>query len=909
MDSADGLRCTLNYNADLFTAASAERILGHFATLLEAAVAAVDRPVAELPLLTTEERHLVLDVWGRGPRRPAGADAPIHHRFEANAAAVPHEVAARDGTRALTYQQLNELANRVAHYLRARGATPGSVVGVCLSRSVEMVATLLGVLKAGAAYLPVDPDYPAAWREGVLADAAADLVVADELWRDPALHAASSDDPGVVAAPSDPAYVIYTSGSTGRPKGVAVPHAALANVLSSLAAEPGFAAGESLLAVTPISFDIAAAELFLPLLVGGRVRIADRRTATDGTALARLIADESPAVLQATPSTWRLLVESGWAGHRGLRAWSGGETLTRPLADALFERCDSVWNLYGPTETTIWSTVARVERADQGPVPIGRPIAQTDVHVVDAAGQPVPANVPGELLIAGAGVAVGYLHRPELTADRFGSLPGAAGGARVYRSGDLVYYRPDGQLVHLRRLDNQVKLRGHRIELGEIETRLAEHPQVRAAAAAVHGDGVDARLVAYVEAGVPPPEPDALRAFLADRLPAHLVPPAIVVLDRLPLTSNGKLDRAQLPAPLPPTDVESSRDEPLDQKAATLVRLWEEILDRRPIGVHDDFFALGGYSLLAARLIARINHDFDWHLPVSVLFEAPTVARLAEVLRRGATSRFTSSLIPLQPEGQGPPLFLVARFSALGFRGLVRYLGRDRPIYALVPPGPDNGATPLASIEALAAHYISEMRRVQPTGPYVIAGYSFGAFPAYEAARQLDQAGEAATVVLIDGGVHLLPRHVSGLPAHLLWRLRMRHVAAVVTGHGRELRRLPPRRWLPYLAAQSRLGLRRRLVPFHADASTPQAVRDVERANKTAFATYRPGRFAGPAIAIRSAHRTDGFDDPRAGWATLIGDFREVSIPDSTHTTILDEPHVSSVVACLRATVVPTRTV
>ena len=641
------LDCILECSADLFDDGTAARMAVQMETLLAGVAEAPDARVSALPILPESERAL-LAAWNA---TDAPFDAtPVHERVAAQAARAPDAVAVEQGGKRLTYAQLDARASVLAQRLRAAGAGPGALVGVCLERSPDLVAALLAVLKTGAAYVPMDPAYPPARLRAMAEDARLSLYVTQRalLARLPEGAAAvladeDEDARGAADAPKDAAleglaYVIYTSGSTGRPKGVAVPHDALANLLEAMRRELDVRPGDRWLAVTTVSFDIAALELYLPLLCGATVVLAARDEAADPRALAALAADAT--LLQATPATWRMLVESGWEGSARLRALCGGEALPPDLAHRLRRRVGALWNVYGPTETTIWSTAHRVER-DEPRVPIGRPLANTRVHVLDARGEPCPVGVPGELCIGGAGVARGYLGQPDLTAQRFIPDPFLP-GERVYRTGDLVRWRADGALDFLGRLDRQVKVRGFRIEPAEVEAALRAHPDVREAAAVAREDTPgDARLVAYVVPRDPARAPDAaeLRAFLRERLPEHMVPTSLVALVALPLTPNGKVDARALPAPDAAQAAQAARVAPRDATEEAVAALWRDLLRVEDVGVTDDFFALGGHSLLATRLSTRLRSALGVDVPLRDLFAAPTVeaqARLVDARRAPA---------------------------------------------------------------------------------------------------------------------------------------------------------------------------------------------------------------------------------------------------------------------------------
>ncbi|RKH09758.1 amino acid adenylation domain-containing protein, partial [Corallococcus sp. CA053C] len=664
LETEQGLKGFLEYDTDLYTAPTVARMTEHLRVLLEGAVAHPRDAVSRLPLLTDAERQQVLFDWQ--PARPAPLPwGSQHGAFEAQADLTPDAVAVVFGEQSLTYAELEARASRLARHLRRLGVGTEVRVGLCVERSHEMLVAVLAVLKAGGTYVPLDPAFPADRLAYMVESSGMPVLVSQRslssvlpphsarvvlLDGDAEAIAAEDGSPLREAVPPEAvAYVLYTSGSTGRPKGVQVPHGAVARFLAALRETTGLSAKDVLVAVTTLSFDIAVLELLLPLSVGGRVVIASRDIAVDGARLATLLQQRGATVLQATPSTWRLLLEAGWE-DRGLTALTGGEALPRELAESLLQRCGVLWNVYGPTETTVWST-AHAVKTGTGSVPIGRPISGTQVYVLDSGLHPVPRGVPGELFIGGEGVTRGYLHRPDQTAERF--IPDAYGGVpggRVYRTGDRVRWAANGVLEYLNRVDNQVKLRGYRIELGEIEAVLSQAPGVRDAAVVVRGTAADARLVGYV---VPRPgqtlEAQALRTLLKERLPDYMVPSALVVLDAMPLTPNGKVDRKALPSPDLAT--EAAREfvaprTPLEQQVA---ELYASLLNVPRVGATDGFFELGGHSLLATRLTSRLRTAFQVDLPLQALFEAPTVAALAARIAASSQDPRVAAPPPIVP--------------------------------------------------------------------------------------------------------------------------------------------------------------------------------------------------------------------------------------------------------------------
>ncbi|HLW00769.1 MAG TPA: amino acid adenylation domain-containing protein [Ktedonobacterales bacterium] len=767
-ERSDQLSGYFKYSADLFEPATIERLGAHWLTLLEGIVADPDQPITTLPLLTQTERQQLL-VERNATELPALLGQCFPQLFEAQAERTPEATAVIDEEEnRLTYKQLNERANQLAHYLRQLEVGPEVLVGLCVDRSVEMLVGLLGILKAGGAYVPLDPTYPSERLAFMLEDSHATVLVTQEPLRAQlptgSLNVVSLDGDQAhlaeqprenlppSAQPDNLAYVIYTSGSTGKPKGVQVLQRALVNFLLSMQQQPGLAADDRLLAVTTLSFDIAGLELLLPLSVGAQVIVVSRDTAANGAALALALERSQATVMQATPVTWRLLLETGWQGSLSLKALCGGEALPLDLARQLLARCGSLWNLYGPTETTIWSTVRQVTREDSL-VSIGRPIANTQVYVLDGQLQPAPIGVPGELYIGGEGLARGYLHRPELTSERFIPHPfSQTPGARLYRTGDLARFLPTGELEHLGRLDHQVKLRGFRIELGEIEAVLAQHPAVRQAVVVARESGGDKRLVAYLLAQEGQQVTmQVLRPFLREHLPDYMIPSACMVLDTFPQTPNGKIDRKALPAPEASERGEGEGYVPPDLiEHYELIGIWEDMLNVRPIGIRDSFFELGGHSLLAAQMINRIELVFSKKIPLATFYADPTIERLAHLLRQQEMIP-DMPVVPVQTGGSKRPFFFLHGDLVGGAWycfPLARLLGPEQPFYSIQPYKFDGRQVPPKFEEQAAAH-IQSLRAIQPEGPYLLGGFCFGGLLAYEMARQLQAQGQQVDFLLL----------------------------------------------------------------------------------------------------------------------------------------------------------------
>ncbi len=661
------------YDASRFDAEAVKRMLGHLEMILRSMVTRSSQTLSQVSLLTPAERQQLISDWN-STSEEYESQLCVHHLFQRQAAATPEAIAVAFEDQQLTYAQLNERSNQLARYLRALGVGPEILVGIFIDRSIEMVVGLLGILKAGAAYVPLDPAFPKERLAFMIADSRVKVLVTTENLAQelpavnsthtlPARIVALDSDASVIdresiedladlsggAGPENLAYVIYTSGSTGVPKGVEIGHRALTNFLCSVRRQPGLASEDVLLSVTTLSFDIAALEIYLPLIVGARLVIVSREVASDGIQLGRQLTNSAATAMQATPSTWRMLIEAGWEGNKELKALCGGEALPPELARALLARGLTLWNMYGPTETTIWSAAAKIESTDS-PISIGRPMANTQIYLLDERLDPVPIGIAGELHIGGDGVARGYLNRTELTAGKFIPSPFSQDpGARLYKTGDLARYLPDGNpegnIECLGRIDDQVKVRGFRIELGEIESTLRQHSLINdcVLVAREHTFG-HKRLVAYVVAADGQDlSSRELREHLRAKLPDYMVPSLIVALKELPLTPNGKVDRRALPAPAHDGQSRETFVAPRTPVEVGLAGIWSEVLGVERLGIQDNFFDLGGHSLVAAQVISRARKTFSVDLPLRSLFESPTVAGLAKTIYEIQTAQTEDS--------------------------------------------------------------------------------------------------------------------------------------------------------------------------------------------------------------------------------------------------------------------------
>ncbi|HLJ02693.1 MAG TPA: amino acid adenylation domain-containing protein [Solirubrobacteraceae bacterium] len=640
------IQATLEYATDLFDDSTIARMFGHYTTLLEGVLRDPGQRLSQLPLLTAAERELMLVQWNDTAHEYDCR--PIHELVADQVARTPDRIAVVDSTERLTYGELQSRANQLAHELVAAGVQPGSLVGICMDRSAALMVSMLGVLQTGAAYVPIDPTFPPQRQEFMLADAKAPVLITQERFlgvidpkgarvicvdRDWPRIAAQPQTPlGIAVDPESTAYVIYTSGSTGNPKGVLTPHRGVANLLAYMRETPGMTEDDVIANVATQAVDLPVPDFYLTLMVGARLVTIPRDATMDGVDLADWMARSGATIMAATATTWQLLVDAGWKGSPALKIEAGGEALPRALAEELRSRCDSLWNVYGPTETTVWSSVLELQPGEGSP-PIGGPLWNTTFYVLDAGGQPLPIGVAGELYIGGDGLALGYLNRPELTAEKFVADPfSSEPGARLYRTGDLVRWREDSTLEYLGRVDLQVKLRGFRIELEEIEAVLDTHPDVAGAAVVVREFAPgDQRLVAYaVPVDGHELDVEALRRMCKTKLAPYMVPSTFVVLEEFPTTPNRKLDRKALPAPdghRP--DMERAYTPPQTPLEETLVSIWREALGVDRVGIDDDFFDLGGHSLLAVKMLARVQQDLGVDLYLGSVFDHSTVRELA----------------------------------------------------------------------------------------------------------------------------------------------------------------------------------------------------------------------------------------------------------------------------------------
>lgn len=750
-----GLEAGLTYNRQLFDPPSAAHLAQRLLRVLAAVAAEPEQLISRIDILSAKERRQVLHDWNDTETTIPATTLPA--LFSAQAARTPHQVALIFGGDRLTYRELDERVRRLAQALLTRGAGTGRVVAVALPRSIDLVVALHAVHRTGAAYLPVDPDQPSERTSMMLADAKPTLVLTVEELHRIAAHPEPAHTPFPLVTPDDAAYVIYTSGSTGRPKGVVVPHRGIVNRLLWMQARFVLTANDRVLQKTPATFDVSVWEFFWPLMAGAALVVAEPDAHRDPDRLSDLIIRHRVTVIHFVPSMLAAFLSSpASAGCTSLRdVICSGEALPTELARRWAARSGArLHNLYGPTEASVDVTSHQFRPEDQGAtVPIGRPVWNTRVYVLDEHRCPVPVNVPGELYLSGVQLATGYLNRPDLTAERFAPLEVGPPGERAYRTGDIVRWRADGALEYLGRTDDQVKIRGMRIEPGEIDAHLLDHPDVAGAVTMAREDRPgDQRLVSYVvPAGRTALDGQALRRQLAGQLPEHMVPAAVISMAALPRTASGKVDRRALPAPDRAARVDGRP--PRNAREEQLCAAFATVLGVPEVSIDDNFFDLGGHSLLAARLTELLRRDAGIELGIAALFRTPTVAGITDRADTTVTDPH-ATLLPLRHEGSRPPLFCFhpAAGVASVYAGLLRFVERDRPVYGLQSPGLDSRDTAHRSFDEMVDDYLTHVRAVQSSGPYHLLGWSFGALLAHAVATRLQAQGERVDLlVMLDG--------------------------------------------------------------------------------------------------------------------------------------------------------------
>jgi len=943
--TSNGLIGKWVYNTDLFDAETIERMSGHFQTLLAGIIANPEQPISQLPLLTAKEKQQLLVEWNH-TQIDYPQDKCIHQLFEAQVEKTPNAVAVVFEEQRLTYRELNTKANQLAYYLQSLGVGPEVLVGICVERSLEMVVGLFGILKTGGAYVPLDPTYPLERLHYMIEDSCVPVLLTQtQLVHSLPPHQAHVVclDPHSGVTAENLGYVIYTSGSTGKPKGAMNTHRGVCNRLLWMQDTYQLTQADRVLQKTPFSFDVSVWEFFWPLLTGASLVVAKPGGHQDGSYLVEVIAQQQITTLHFVPSMLQIFVE-----EQGLESCSclkrvicSGEALPKTLQERFFARlgCE-LHNLYGPTEAAIDVTFWECKReSNLETVPIGRPIANTQIYILDHYLQPVPVEVAGELHIGGIGVARGYLNRPDLTnakfiADPFSDQP----SSRLYKTGDLARYLPDGNIEYISRIDNQVKIRGFRIELGEIEVLLAKHPGIREIAVIVREDVLgDKRLVAYIVPNVAyivpnqdqTPTVNDLRNFLSQKLPSFMIPSAFVTLNAMPLSPSGKVDRRTLLGYGVPSDFGSNGTTPLadnrkvessalsnisrisletdfvaprNSTEEILVVIWAEVLGLKQVGIHDNFFALGGHSLLAMRLFTGIEKTLGKRLSLATLFQKQTIAELAVILHQDqeeSAQEWESLVMIQQGKPTKPPLFCIHAIwgNVLFYRKLAHYLP-DQPFYALQAQGLDGKRSPLTSIPEMASHYIKEMQRIQPQGPYFLGGFSLGGQIAFEIARQLHALGqEVRLLAVFDSGSPVITQgraDATHTQPKTLWESSFSHL--------NNLLHLKPRDQINYLwerinwhLTAGKASIFYKLYLRYIKRSLMDLrILNVGAANHQAFRSYIVQEtYPGKVTLFLSASSFKKLeDDPQLWDEVATGGVEIYQIPEAIHTTLMEEPNV-----------------
>ncbi|MEG4497438.1 amino acid adenylation domain-containing protein [Microcoleus sp. F10-C6] len=943
------------YNTNLFDAATIRRRMAEFEVLLEGIVANPEHPLKNLPILTAAEQQQLLVEWNSTQTNYPESTC-IHQLFEVQAEQTPDAVAVVFGEQQLTYQHLNCRANQLAHYLQTLGAGPEVLVGICLDRSIDAIVSLLAVLKAGAAYLPLDPAYPKERLDFMLSDAKISVLLtqqnlverlpdcgANVICLDAAraeIDAQSEINPANLANADNLAYVMYTSGSTGKPKGVCVVHRGVVRLVK----DTNFAsltAAEVFLQLAPISFDASTLEIWGALLNGAQLAVFPAGSPSLAE-LGEAIRLYNVTILWLTAGLFHLMVDDRIEDLKGVRQLlAGGDVLSVPHVQKLLREVPNckLINGYGPTENTTFTCCAPIDSASEisNSVPIGRAIANTQVYILDRYLQPVPIGVPGELYTGGAGLARGYLNRPDLTAERFipnpfinneedglenaedrsvsSLLPSSffllPSSNRLYKTGDLARYLPDGNIEYLGRTDNQVKIRGFRIEMGEIEAVLVGHPDVSQAAIAVQLDASGNKCLAAYAVSRPGQilAAGTLRSFLQERLPDYMIPAGFVFLDALPLNPNGKVDRRALATQKWQSSDAAPNETiavaPRDQLELQVTEIWQQVLGINSIGIRDNFFEVGGHSLLAAHLLAEIEKVFDKKLPLSAIFQSPTVEQLADILREPEWSSPSPSMVVIQP-GTGsykPPLFCI---HVLGrglefYRPLMNYIDRSQPVLGLSTQIMDEKLAPPNRVEELAAYYIKEMQTFQPHGPYFLLGVSFGGTVAFEMARQLHDLGEKVALLgLLDTYGPATFKNLSEIKKSQGMMKILRLTPGVFINKAKsnlngKIEDITDIQWRILCKLYRAIG---RPLPIYLENFSHAEL------NNQALSHYAAGVYPGRASifkAVESAAASGA--DRELGWGEVVKGGIEVYDIPSDHLGMLKEPHVQILGEKLQAAV------
>ncbi|MEH1870988.1 non-ribosomal peptide synthetase [Nostoc sp.] len=947
------LKGQVEYSTDLFDQSTITRMLRHFQILLESIVANPKQRISDLALLTEAERQQLLIDWNDTKKSYPNSKC-FHQLFEAQVEKSPDATAINAGSayalvfgnQQLSYKELNIRSNQLADYLKKIGVKNEYLVGICMERSPEMIIAILGIFKAGGAYLPLDPSYPQERLKFMLEDAQVSVLLTqenllshftqfsnqiisiDKDWADITQH--SRENPNNCITLENLAYVIYTSGSTGQPKGVLIEHRGLSNLAADQIEVFNLQPSNRILQFASLSFDASIFEIVMALGIGATLYLTNKECLLSAKALLQLLREKSITHVTLPPALLAVLPTESLPALQTIIC--AGESCSEDIVKRWWSPSRSFFNAYGLTEATVWSTVAEIKSVSEKP-PIGRPIANTEIYILDKHLQAVPIGVLGELYIAGDGLARGYLNCPELTAKKFiPNLFNGNKGARLYKTGDLARYQLDGNIEFLERIDNQVKIRGFRIELSEIETAISQHNNVEKAIVIAQGNLYDNKhLVAYIVSKSPQEQTIIqLRQFLKEKLPEYMIPKAFVILDSLPLTANGKVDRYALKAVDPHShSIDKTFIAPGTATESTLAKIWAEVLKVENVGIHDNFFDLGGNSLLAIRLLDQINKQFERDLPLSNLFLNQTIESLAIALSSKTDSLAWSPLVTIQANGSNPPFFCVHPIFGVVFPyyELAHQLGENQPFYGLQPIGID-GETPLTRIEDIASQYIEALRSVQPKGPYFIGGWSFGGWVAFEMAQQLENSGEEVALLAVLDTVAPIKSNLPSLSNALkfifttvvpyMWPFFLDYLCLITAPSRNRINSLTSRF---YNFQQLMRSLQKNLFSHFTqkEDATVNLISEKSKlrllsesaiipmlrvfyANSQAVLNYIPQVYPKRINLFRTRVQLNVTErEPSMGWDQLAVEGTEIHHIPGNHLTMLRKPHIQVLAAQLRA--------
>lgn len=834
----------------------------------------------------------------------------VHHLFEKQAALNPLSTAVYFQHDKITYSTLNKRANQLANYLEKQGVRPGALIAISVERSIHMIIGILGIMKAGATYIPIDPNYPQSRISYILHDSKPSLILTqktlkqklaiykgklitiDELNNEP--KHINTNKSRIHDGFKKLIYTIYTSGSTGKPKGVQIYHKSVVNLLQDMKRKISFYKNDSFLAITSLSFDISFVEIFLPLITGGSLVLADEKTVRDGYSLSNLINESNITHLQAVPSTWQMLIEAGWKGNKNLTALCGGDIITKSLVKKLYPLVKSLWNWYGPTETTIWSTAYKFT-SEQDSISIGKPISNTQTYILDTELNPVPVGVAGELYIGGDGLAKGYLNKQELTEERFIKNP-FINDSRLYKTGDLAKYRSDGNIELLGRMDHQVKVRGYRIELGEIENTLDQNAQISKAIVVVQiTKSNHKKIVAYVTPASHSINIKEIRKYLESKLPSYMIPSNIIKLDTLPLTPNGKIDRSSLAKSTYHIEKKHGYIPPRNQIEKQLCNIWSEFLEVESVSINDNFFDLGGNSLLSVQIVSKINKEFGNKPIISNILEFQTIEDLAKIIDQFNETSKTNHLVKIKTTGSMPPFYLVNTSSGTleSYVDFIKRVNANRPIYGFQTVQLNESSH---TIKELARIYTNTLISITAREPIFLLGFSIGGNIAIEMAQQLSKMGKKNVLFLIDTVNGSTQWDLRLLDDIYYWCYKFKSIfdSDILS---RKLSSLNPEDHVKYIVDQ--LKIMNKMPPRFLYKTFEETCTLLSNQKFFIQATiqHTPMPYNGDVYLIRAIdQKHSGSTDKLLGWGNLFTGNFKVTHVTGTHFTMMRHPNVEQIV-------------